>query len=332
MAVNIEHRDIESLLSAFDFFNTDSWAIYMGRDQRTAFSGQSKDEAEDKLQDYLKMIEQSGNSAVYTLRVYPEGTKNISTKTPSNGSTTFMLNPATGVTRTENGTVIIDRTQGKGVGDTGNNMMFNILMQRLDKTESQLEQVRKENFLLQMKILDDKVSHAIAGTQEKEKTWWEQMIEMFDKNPNMVGNIINPVKDAIKEFIPGKGKDYIIQNTTQPVAGTTAKEEPKPAEKNEDMNTEETNVDIEDGFAPDANGERHHPFIKEEERKLSEKEREKLAAERLKACNEEQMHDVQTACLDSIENRIGTETLTRMLIAVAMMNDKNINKLLNHLD
>jgi hypothetical protein len=349
MAQNIEHRNKETVMQAFEFFDTSSFAVYMGRDQRAAFEMETIEDAKDKLEEYLDMIESSGNAATYTLRVYPKGTKNITTKTPSNGSTTFMLASNMPV-KVENGITIIDRENRGKVGDTGYTPFQNMLIARIDKVENELNKARQENYEMQMKHLTEKMNAAISGVhpEVKDKTWWESIIETVQQNPNVIGQILNPLKDVVMDFMPGK-KNYIVN----PVSGTTRAKEPEPERvvqsgpviKTEPVKTEinmntandtvtvtENETDQEDVFAPDAKGIRHNPFLIGQEKDLSEDERNKIFLERLERLNDDQMIEFQNAAIDSIADRITDKVLTRMLFAVAMMNDKDLNKLLNHLD
>jgi hypothetical protein len=340
MAVGIEHKDKDSLMDAFDYFDMPCFAIYAGTQQRTGFCCESVADAREKFEQFVDFVISSGNQAVYVVRFYPSGTKAITNKTAYEGSTSFMMNKEAPL-KMENGVMVIDRGEGKAAAASNNNFTA-MIMGRLDKMEEQNRQLQQQLFNTQLKSLEEKMNRAINGTdaQVPVKEWWEQALEHLEKNPNAVGNIINPIKDAIAEFLPGKRTNY-IQNPTTPVGRTDAREQPKEQPKEtvmekeqtapatEEQETEEEEIDL---FAPDAAGYRHNPLLTEDERKLPEGKQTEVIVKKLELLSDEQHEDMQNAAMDSVANRIGNPTLSRMIIAVACMNDKQMNKLLNHLD
>jgi len=311
MARGIEHKSVDGVIDAYILNDHPNWGLFSGREIMIAYEDGNMDAGMSMLKDYLDILQQGGSSAVYTLRIYNDDVKNITDKTGYRASTTCMLNSNT-ATRTENGVTIIDR----GVGNTaapGNNAASALIMARLDKLETENARLRDENHKQEIKFLMDKLDKAIAGTEAKEekKPWWENLIEKVSERPESIGKFLEPIKDLFVEK-----KNYIVQTVPQtvPVAGTDNKEEPPMS------NTQATA------------GPLQNPFITDEERKMSSDEQSKLLIDRLAKLTDEEHEDVQNECLESIAARISHVTLTRMLLAVADMDDKNMNKLLNHLD
>jgi len=220
MAINIEHRDKDTLFQAFDYFDMPNFAIYAGKDQRTFYNGGDQAEAEQKLSDYLSMIEAANTSQVYTLKVYPADTKNINTKTPHSGSTTFMLNPNQPV-RQENGVTIIDRTAPGSMGNTAVNPLISA---RLDKLEAENLKLREDLHKAEIQSIKDNVAAQIAGIAQRpdETPWYERLIGAIEQKPELIDKLLDPVERLITGVVTsfqGK-KNFIQKEFLPPVNGT----------------------------------------------------------------------------------------------------------------
>lgn len=160
------------------------------------------------------MIEASNTATVYTLTVYEADTKAINSKTPSTGSTTFMLNPNQ-PTKTENGITIIDRTVGSTRPD-GSSATF---MQRLDRLEQENKDLLTRLHNEEMKNLEQRMEQRISGlSQVPEQTWWEKMIDTLTNKPE----VIQQISGSLGKLIHGEQKDYIQKQV--PINGTENKD------------------------------------------------------------------------------------------------------------
>ncbi len=330
MATGIEHRSLDTVMQVFDNWKRPNWAIYSGTIPRETFESDNIDESREYLCATLEAIAASGTNTTYTIRSYADNTKEINSKTPFKASTTFMLGSAA-TTRGENGVTIIDRTAYqppvRAIGNTA--------------TDNQLEQLRQDNERLKDKLhqqeiaaLRAEIKQAIGQTtQPPEPETWEKIIGYIHEKPELIGNILTPITDMLKNiFAPAK--NYIVDKPTAAVNGTAAAAPQEQQQYSTVGNTEEVDQEgIEDGdYDLTPEGALINPFIFEDEKKISEDQQNKLFIDRLSQLTEEQNEDVQNICLEIIADRISQQTLSRMLIVVAGLSNKKMNQLLSHLE
>lgn len=330
MAAGIEHRSVDSVIQAYQDYGYPNFSIWNGKRLCVVYDGDNTDEGLQTLINYLNTILAAGTQAVYMLKVYPEGVK-ANSGTNYNGSTTFMLSP-TAMTTTAPapggvGSVhFIDRT-GNNSQATGKEVL------------SRIDSLEKENQRLQKELQDAKLNqirtdfdNRIAGLQrqyeeKEEPTWWEKGLELLKEKPDTLDRLGNILEKVISGIRRGN-KNYIVEQPAGggSMAGTTHKSPPAdPAgENSENMETEEIQLTTEGALI--------NPLLTPEERQLKKKEQGAILVERLTPLSQDQHDDLQSDCLEIIEKRVGPVTLSRMLLAVASLDNDDLNKLLNNLD
>lgn len=336
MATGIEHRSVDSVMQAYDYFEKPNFAIYQGKDQRTYYDGGNQDEGAEKLREWLTMIEANGTGAVYTLKVYKEAEKDITAKAAPSGSTTFLLSATTPVTRREDGTIIIDRTQ-QPQNTGGGNAAILSRIESLEKTNRELQDKLHQE---QLKAMEQNFKHQIAGlqVQEKEQTPIERIGEALLNKPDNVDKLINifgRLADGIMNGLFAKN-NYI--QPPAPVANNSIQGTEKANTMHIEEDEEETGQDELEEDEPgdeipvDAEGALINTFLTEDEKKLKKSAQGKLMIERLSALDQDNLDTVHMCCIEVLEARISAVTLARMLITVASLDNEDLNKLLNHLD
>lgn len=326
MARGIDYRDKEDVLKAFEFSGKSRWAIFAGNEIVTSSSGA------DSLDQYLQLIEgQDHTRQTFTLKVYDDGDGSITNKTANAGSFNFNLNQDIQTTTDpKTGIMVIDRSQR---APAGNNSQYVDLLAKIVELERSLLTERHNHALAQ---LNDKFDRAIAGlnnaTPEPEKPW-EKALNAFVEDPNKLTNFLGGIKNL---FIPSGSnrpdEDY-FRTPEAGIAGTNNTEE-------ETMPTETTNA------APAAAEEQE--LTEEQENALNDKIDDSLdsLADRLglpatqqvigaiAAMPDDQLGHwvVQQQHMATLAMRLKPEVLTKMISTVAGMDDKNLKKLLSHLD
>lgn len=318
MGAGIEHRSGDTVLQAYSDYACPNFAVFNGKRICVKHDSGNIDQAYQELQGFLNLIQASNTGAVYTLYVFPESVKNINAGTPfsqATGSTTFMLQPLqpggvgntvimpnnnTGMTRT-------DPALNAKVAELEREK--EILLHRLHKQE--LEDMRKD------------FSNQIAGIQlqNQNKHWTDRLMDVLEAKPEMIKETLSGIGKLINSIIR-KPVDYTSGYTSTVIPGGG---QMSGTANNTDMNNSET-VEVTD------EGALINPFLTAEQRALDNDEQQQLLIIALKDLNQEQHDDVQSECLEMIEKRIGAATLSRLLISVASMNKKSLNKLLSHLD
>lgn len=218
----IEHRTAEGVLGAFESSGMTKCAIWQGTipvmvydEKHPDFVEQSPQAAADQLTTWLNHIEDGGTSAIYTLRVYPDETKNITNKTGYRAATRFQLNAAQGADykQTPDGRVMVIRDSNRGVGSTGggNNGMF---QQLIDQNRQMMELFTKAMQQQQ----DTKLDKLIGYLEEKANKPPEDT--PLDK-AMQIGQMIIDKPDIIDRigyiFRPDI---YTREPAAQPIAGT----------------------------------------------------------------------------------------------------------------
>lgn len=323
MANGIELRDRESVVAAYREYGHPNFMILSGREPRMTYDGDMIDEGIAKLNFILDIIEDSQTAGTYSMRVYPEGTTKITNSTAYPASCRFMLNSYVPLTKNENGVVVVQRGSQAAAPGTPTDVQ-----QRLDRLE-------QENKLLLDKLTDQRIDalkkdfeHRISGLQNQaaEKSNWDKFFDFVDKVIEKP-DVLEKVGSAIGKVIHNKPRENYIVHSRPPysnVAGTNS-------QTMEDTTTPATEAtaeqDQEQQAIPYVN-----KFLTEEEKQLPADQQGKLMRQRLEVVPEADHEDVQNEALESIQSRIGAVTLSRLLIAVASMDDSGLNKLINYLD
>ena len=312
MASGIEHRDPVTLLQTYQDYGVPNFSVWSGKRLCVKHESGNGDLAYQELQGFLNAIMQSNTGAVYTLKVHPEGIPKITANSDYEGSTTFMLGPVSNNQGGTNTTVMIPGAPGP-VGKI--DPAITAKLEKLEKVnEDLLDRLHKN----EINSLREDFTRQIAGLkQEPEKSWVDRIFDYLEKKPEAIKDALSGIGNIIEKFVK-PANDYIIPNPAAApgsVAGTN-------------QNTEMANEQI----TLTSEGALVNPFIAENERGLSQTDQDHLLKTRLAAIDQDGHDQVQNDCLEIIENRIGAAVLSRMLITVACMTNKNLNKLLSNLD
>jgi len=329
MARGIEHREKETVLEAYSL-QTDkpNWAIFSGTEPVITYDGGLISEGEERLSNYLQMIEDSPTRTVFTLRVYYPETTKITNKTNYAGSTTFMLNGEAGVTKDPTtGLIVLDRNQGTSKTDT---TAYNSLSGRLDQLETENKMLLQRLHQEEIKRLEDKMSAAISGLNQPVNRW-DKILDIIEAKPEIIPNTIDKVLGYILNRNTPQPEP--IYSHANPIAGTTATE-PAPASNgttNNEMSQQET---------AELTAEQLES-LHDQQSEYCDNLEDRLGAEnftlylgQLAAMSDDQLiqWSKQEEYLQNIRQRLEGATISKLLQSVTEMNDKSLNKLLNYLD
>lgn len=102
-----------TVVEAFEKRNCAAWSLWAGRQFLLSKLAGDAGEAADALDEYLQMIEPSGTTATYTLKVYDEPPAGrITDKTPCDGSFNFKLRKSDETSYSRNNEIIERRLAG----------------------------------------------------------------------------------------------------------------------------------------------------------------------------------------------------------------------------
>lgn len=311
MASGIEHRKADTLLQSYLDYDCPNFSIWNGKRLCVVYDQGNCDEGYQALQGFVNAITASNTGAVYTLRVYPETVTEIKSNTEYKGSTTFMLSPFEPTATGQNGTVIM--TQGPGVPAK----IDPAVNAKLAALEAKNDDLIKKLHNQEIQQLRTEFTNQIAGlNKEPEKTWVDRFFDIIEKKPEIIKDTLSGIGKVINQFIK-EPVNYIQNTSPSQVAGTTHTT---------------VNMETETEMKLTSEGALINPFIVGEENNLSSDDQNKLVVERLAPLDQEAHDTIQSDCMEVIEKRIGAATLSRMLIVVACMSNKNLNKLLANLD
>jgi hypothetical protein len=300
MPRGIEHREPETLMSAFDNYGYGKWAIYTGMDQVICYDGDNPAESRERLENQLNAIVSSGTCQHYCLRVYPDTCEDIQKKSAFKGSTTFMFGNAP--VKTENGVTIIDRTEARNQFRAANP----IDNSRVEKLEAQLATERELRHKAELNNIRTEFTNTIAGLQEKETPdKWMAIAEKVMEKP-----------DAIKEFMAGIGNivDKFLNRIPPPAAqpGIPAAIAGTDAAAPEYV---QTTVSMQE----DPEEQLHS------EGQETEEDDEDLTPE------QQALMDRLDDAIDTIESKIGTVAMVEALEAIALKNTAKLKLMINML-
>lgn len=310
------------MMQAYQDYGYPNFSIVQGKRFCIGYDGNNIDEGVSTLLNYLNSILANNTASVYLLRVYPEG---VSVDSGSNykGSTTFMLSP-TAMTTTVPGPGGVGTIQIMDRGGQYQAAQPKDLMSRVEKLEKENESLRERVHKAELDNIRTDFSNQIAGLkrdqdEKGQPSWVDRIFDFLEKKPDAMDKVGEMVS-SIAGIFSGR-KDYIVNRTAPAaVSGTT-----KTADNsNQDMEPQQVQLTQEGALI--------NPFLQDSERSLKRGEQQKILADRLTPLTQDQHDDIQGECLEVIENRIGSATLSRMLLAVACMDNDDLNKLLNHLD
>lgn len=295
----IEHRDPDTVMQAFDYFDKPNFAIYVGKDQRTAYEGSSVEDAAAKLREYLEMLAASGTATVYTMKVYQEGQTNIGSKTEHCGSTTFMFSPTAPV-RTENGVTFIDRIGAPTAPARGNGDIMAMFTQMMAQQEKFMQQMMAMQQQQQQTKLDKFIGFVEENMNKQQlepvKDVFDKIGDIVEKNPHVVKDIFTGMSNLICSIIPGKVPTPI---DTPMISGTEKFTAAAPA-------------------APAAPADPHTDFHTQQISQMNQHQQQQVApvAQHQEELTDEQLEALaerDDASLDKLDEWIGPVQLTAML-------------------
>jgi hypothetical protein len=225
----IEHRNQEGIIGAFESSGMEKFAIWQGTVPVMVYDEKDPDYEEgnttiasDKLASWLNFIEQGGTTAIYTLRVYPTDTKNISNKTAYRAATRFQLNQAQGAEykNTPDGRVMVIRDNNRpAVSNTGGN---NLQIQQLIEGQNKMMELFAKSLENRE---NDRIGKLIGFLEESARQPPKETME--DKFMKL-GELIVEKPDIIDRigyiFRP---QLYSREPAAEPIAGTTQQKEPE---------------------------------------------------------------------------------------------------------
>lgn len=322
MGAGIEHRSAQGVLEAFQDYDCPNFTIWNGKRLCYTCDDDNMDIGMQTLINCLNQISQSGTSAIYLIKVYAQDCGKITSSTPYRGSTTFMLSP-TALTTTGPGPGGVGSVHI--IDNAGKTAQYGTreLNTRLDALEKENRELLERVHKSELNEIRNDFTRQIAGItqQAEDKTWWDRLFDTLEKKPEILDKLGDGLAKVAGIF--RDRKDYIVNPAGGSVSGTT---------KNASTNTE-NNEDVEtDDIKLSPEGALINPFLHDNERTLKASERSKILVDRLTPLTQDQHDDIHNETLQVIEQRIGSVTLSRMLLAVACMDNEDLNKLLNHLD
>lgn len=338
MGVNrgIEHRTPDTVLDSFSYYDKVKWNICVGNDQVMCYEESDPDASRQLLETSLNAIANSGTTATYMLRVFDNSCTNLTAKTPPKGSQTFMFGGAPTM-KTENGITIIDRT--------ATNNQYAASMARPDPTLiSRLEKLEKDNQDLLEKLhkselanLKQDFTNQIAGLQldksEEKPDLTDRIFGFIEKKPDSIKDVFEGLGNLLERLMPGSGKNFIQPRDPAPAINGTTKEQTMDSRHNlEEELDEERDEETESDIPLTAEGALINPFLTPEEQNLRSNRQGEIIKARLAGLTTDQLDEVQMTALEVLEDRITPQVLTQMLLQVACMDNRDLNKLLSHLD
>ena len=127
-AVHFRGRGVA--IQAFENRNSKAWALFTGKQFLASYVAEDNDSAAVALDQYLGLMDQPGNIAVYTIKVYDDipADGKIKSNTPDDGSFNFRLHEPSGAAAVT------------GVGSSAGNWE---MMQLLKKMDARIEELEK---------------------------------------------------------------------------------------------------------------------------------------------------------------------------------------------
>lgn len=322
MARGIDHREKDAVLDAYRYGELPNWAIFAGNEPVVIYAKGDMSEGETQLGNYLTLVEESPTTTVYTLRIYDAATNKITNKSPYSCSTTFMLNQQAQLVPDKTGTMMVV-ANGTNRPPASND---SILLQRLDKLEAQNIALMKQLHDSEIKALNERLTTVINGISNAtppEKHWSDKLMDALAEDPKKLPETIGQIWNI---FRPSERVNYI----TNPMG-----------------KTDKTNEDMKDTKEP-VNEPIDEVLTEAEVTALEDRQDAALDIledrlgiaeitgylEELAAMDDETLGHwaLQQGHIAKLNMRISPASVSKMVGTVAELNDKDLNKLLNHLE
>ena len=290
MARGIEHREVDSVVMAYELGKKPNWGIFAGSELMVAYDGGEMTDGAEMLKTYLEVLESQGSATVFTLKTYYADTTKVTNKTPNSGSTTFMLSQAAKTIQDEKtGLTIIDRTNYSKPVATSQDPTLLARLERLEKAnETLLSQLHQQ----QIKALEDKMNTAISGLSNQ-PSGWDKLIDSIADRPEIIPDAIGKLSDMFFG-VYSRYKGQPQQNNfhhSAPISGINQTNDEPIIKQDPQMNTTQ-------------------PITTDPDQ---------LTKDQVTAC-----HDKQEECCDNLEDKFGIENFTGYLVYLNMMNDKQL--------
>ena len=324
MPARIDHTALENVINAYTVTNRPKWAIFAGNEIVGCYEGNDLYEGENMLREWLSMLEAGQSSTVYTLKLYNDKYESIDRKTPNSFSTTFMLNKTNPTRRLEDGTIIIDTARdNRAVGNMGPG--YSVLQQQVKELQDQINKERELRHALELKAIEQRFSHQIAGLQmANDKPWWQQITENKDAMStvtNIFKNVFNPgpkesfIRPQEQRIPVNHAMSGVEKTTTAPVEEPETTDKPGQGIYLQEMLTE-----------AEWNDRERMQIVLDKLRQINDKE----AAEGIDPTDRKGA-DLQSECLASLAVRVGEPVLTLMLLYCQSLNDDDLDGMIKHM-
>jgi hypothetical protein len=323
----ISLKGVENVLSAYRAAGSPKWALFCGQEIQFPYNGDSMEEGEQELLQFLTLLEAGGSKAVYTLKVYYDDVKQIDKKTPNKGAVPFVLNDEPQYRTGKDGNVIITapNQQPQGMG-------MNNLWQENKELRAKIDELKDQIYKLQLAQIQKDVSHQIAGLNKADDMpWWEKGFTFIDKltdKPDAMAKITDIFRNITGQP-PARNWDPPARetriNVNHQMSGVSPEAAAPPVEPEPEENGE---IFMREMLTPTEWNQRNRmDIILEKLRALEAHEIEAGTT----ATEESQLMKMQEACLESIAETVGDAVLTLMLLRVQAMTKKEREQLLNHM-
>ncbi len=202
----VERKGVEDTLNGFDLFQTPFFAVFHTKRMLFCFVDDDNEAARAFLIQQLQALEASGNTAVYTLKVYDEPTKKgqINESVPCCGSLCFRItDPMAGL--------IMNTNTGKGQHPVQHVDRYTLFL------EQQLRTHQEETQLLRQEVEALK-EITIEGKEEENNLGWigdvAAAAEKYPKFADTVMDLLTMAKSFLSKQFPMSN-----QNNTQQAPG-----------------------------------------------------------------------------------------------------------------
>jgi hypothetical protein len=116
----VQFKGKDAAMRAFEYNKIPNWALYVGRELLTSYTGRSMKDATDALDQFLDMLKDHNSAGTYQLRMYHDLKVRVNNTTPYTNSFKFKL---------------LDDEEYEGGGGS---QSYRLAMQRMDRIEALL--------------------------------------------------------------------------------------------------------------------------------------------------------------------------------------------------
>jgi hypothetical protein len=346
MGVAVQFDNADQVVETYRENGRYAFALGAGPNMILNYDGSEVPEGEDKLQygatkleNYLQMLQSGNSAAIYWLRIYPDGQRQITTKTPHSGGCNFQLvnRQITRVDPVTGNVYIVQDSERKMQPATPslpiNNQQLIAAQSEAAQLRAQLDHERELRHKSEINTMIAGFEAKISGLslqQPAEKDPITRLVDLFEQI------IIKPeIGMTWIDMIRGKsGVNYEqYMRPAGAVSGTTAVAEAQ--HETTATTAEPTNTFIEN-FIPDevknlSKGKQMEHVIQQLVALEQKPERGIANTDGYEQCGADMLVDIQDECIKSIEQRIGAPMITAMLLKVESLNEDDMRRLISNL-